>query len=79
MEVNNPQMNQNNMGQIDLSKTTPVACENKGCDSTIFQQAIEIRKMSALISPNGQAAIIPVQTFVCLKCNHIIDPQKLTQ
>ena len=67
MEVNNPNMNSSM--NIDISKTTSVSCEK--CDSKIFQQAIEIRKMSALISPSGQETLIPVAAFACEKCGHV--------
>jgi len=78
MEVNNQtqqQQAQNMMNNIDISKTTQYECEK--CESTLFQQAIEIRKLSALVSPTGQAAIIPMQVFVCHSCQTVLDPEKI--
>ena len=42
-----PQLN------IDLSQTTEETCES--CENTTFVQAYKMRKLSALLSPTGQA------------------------
>ena len=53
--------------QIDFSKTTQIKCES--CENSTFKQTMLIRKLSALVSPNGQETIIPV--FACEKCGHV--------
>ena len=55
--------------QIDISKTSAVKCEK--CENPTFKQSLLIRKMSALVSPNGQEALVPVQVFACEKCGHV--------
>ena len=55
--------------QIDFSKTSPIQCEACGCST--FKQTLLLRKMSALVSPNGQEVIIPMQVFACEKCGHV--------
>ena len=55
--------------QIDFSKTTECKCED--CGNPTFKQSLLIRKMSALVSPNGQETIIPMQVFACEKCGHV--------
>ena len=55
--------------QIDLSKTSPVKCE--GCENQTFKQTLLIRKLSALMSPNGQETIVPMAVFACEKCGHV--------
>ena len=30
-----------------------------------------LRRVSRLVSPNGQETIIPVAVFACEKCNHV--------
>ena len=55
--------------QIDFSKTTQIKCET--CDGSTFKQSLLLRKMSALVSPNGQETIIPMQVFSCEKCGHV--------
>ena len=54
---------------VDLSQTTPVACEECGNDT--FIPAFKMRKLSALLSPTGQPTMIPIQVFACAKCGHI--------
>ena len=54
---------------IDFSKTTQIKCEK--CEGTTFKQSLLLRKMSALVSPNGQETIIPMQVFACVKCGHV--------
>tara|TARA_R100000008_G_C3441059_1_gene94442 strand:+ start:220 stop:456 length:237 start_codon:yes stop_codon:yes gene_type:complete len=55
--------------QIDMSKTTPLKCD--ACGGQTFKQTLLLRKMSALVSPNGQEAIIPVGVFACEKCGNV--------
>ena len=55
--------------QIDISKTSAVKCEK--CENQTFKQSLLIRKLSALVSPNGQETLVPVQVFACEKCGHV--------
>jgi len=55
--------------QIDFSKTSQIKCE--ACEGSTFKQTLLLRKMSALVSPNGQETIIPMQVFSCEKCGHV--------
>ena len=58
-----PQMN------IDFSQTTAEVCEE--CKNETFTQVYKMRKLSALLSPTGEPAMIPIQIFACSKCGHI--------
>jgi len=55
--------------QIDFSKTSQIQCE--ACGGSTFKQTLLLRKMSALVSPDGQETIIPMQVFACEKCGHV--------
>ena len=55
--------------QIDISKTSAINCEK--CENQTFKQSLLLRKLSALVSPNGQEAIVPVQVFACEKCGNV--------
>ena len=55
--------------QIDFSKTTQIKCE--ACEGSTFKQTLLMRKMSALVSPNGQETIIPMAVFACEKCGYV--------
>ena len=54
---------------IDMSQTTSVQCEK--CENSTFKQTLLIKKLSALVSPNGQETVIPVAVFACEKCGHV--------
>ena len=54
---------------IDMSQTTQIKCEK--CENSTFKQTLLIRKLSALVSPNGQETVIPVAVFACEKCGHV--------
>ena len=54
---------------IDVSQTAPVKCDK--CENQTFKQTLIIRKISALVSPNGQEQYIPVGVFACEKCGHV--------
>ena len=55
--------------QIDISKTSAVKCEK--CENPTFKQTLLLRKLSALVSPNGQETLVPVQVFACEKCGNV--------
>ena len=55
--------------QIDISKTDTIVCEECGNASCI--QAFFLKKVSALVSPTGKEAIVPIQVFSCGNCGAI--------
>ena len=55
--------------QIDISKTDTITCEN--CGNASFIQAFFLKKISALMSPTGKEAIVPMQVFSCGNCGAI--------
>ena len=54
---------------IDVSQTTPVKCEK--CENQTFKQTLLLRKVSALVSPNGQEQYVAIAVFACEKCGHV--------
>lgn len=54
---------------IDITQTTPVVCEKCGCEH--FTEVSLMRKLSPMLSPTGQAAMIPIPVFACTKCSHV--------
>ena len=63
MDQQQPQFN------IDFSQTTPVKCEE--CGHEHFVQVNMIRKLSPMLSPTGQPALIPIPVFACSRCGHV--------
>ena len=52
-----------------IERATTVTCEM--CDSHTFKQSYVIKRLSAIMSPTGEEAVIPVQVFQCGSCDHI--------
>ena len=57
------------LDNIDLTNATDIICEK--CQGKGFRQTMMLKKLSALLSPTGQEAIIPVAAFACDSCGHI--------
>ena len=57
---------------IDLSKAEDIGCEK--CGHLYFSSIAMMKRISALISPNGQELKFPVQCFQCNECKHVIEP-----
>jgi len=55
-----------------ISRAETIVCEQ--CDHYTFDSVFVIKKISALISPNGEESHVPIQAFACSKCNHINQP-----
>ena len=55
--------------KLNLSDTETIVCEK--CGNGLFIQSFFLKKISALVSPTGQEAIIPVQVYSCGNCGHI--------
>ena len=55
--------------ELDLSTAEDVACEE--CTNTTFSEVIVIKKLAAIMSPNGQEIMAPIKTFQCAKCGHL--------
>ena len=56
---------------VDLKDATPRSCE---CGSALFQQAVLIYDVSAIMSPNGQALVAQQPVLVCLECRKPLAP-----
>ena len=54
---------------VDIGQTTPVKCDK--CENQTFKNTLIIRKLSALVSPNGQEQYVPIAVFACEKCGHV--------
>ena len=54
---------------IDLTNAQDVTCEN--CGNYTFQEVALMKRISALVSPTGKEAIVPIPTFACNACGFI--------
>ena len=64
-----PDKDGNMQEQIDITKTSAIKCEK--CENQTFKQSLLLRKLSALVAPNGQETLVPVQVFACEKCGNV--------
>lgn len=55
--------------QIDISKADTITCDD--CGNASFIQAFFLKKISALMSPTGKEAVVPMQVFSCGNCGKI--------
>lgn len=53
----------------DLSLAQDIQCDN--CKNLTFQEVLLMKKVSALVSPNGREALIPIPTFACVACGYV--------
>ncbi len=54
---------------IDINQTTAIKCEE--CDNETFIAVTFLRKVSRLISPDGQDHLWPLESMACAKCGHV--------
>jgi hypothetical protein len=54
---------------VGLDSTEEIKCDE--CAGTAFRPAFLLRKVSALVSPNGKETVIPIQVFACDSCGHV--------
>ena len=57
------------LDNVDLTHAETMECDDCACKA--FKQTVMLRKMSAIVSPNGKETIIPVGVFACESCNHV--------
>jgi len=66
---NNPGGGPPTLDDVDLSSAKDIVCDK--CEGKGFKSTMMLKKLSALLSPTGQEAIIPIQAFGCDSCGHI--------
>jgi uncharacterized Zn finger protein len=54
---------------VDISKADDIVCEQ--CGNYTFQQVVLMKRISALLSPTGKDAIVPIPTFSCVACGYV--------
>ena len=55
--------------KVDLRDTETIKC--KSCNNYLFITSFVLKRLSALVSPNGQEALIPVQVYSCGNCGKV--------
>ena len=57
--------------EIHIKDTESLKCDD--CGNYLFIKSYFIRRISALMSPNGQEAMIPIEVFSCGSCGKVPD------
>lgn len=57
--------------KLQLEQTTAFKC--KACGKEVFRQIFFLRSVPALLSPTMRPEIVPVPSFMCIKCDTIAE------
>tara|TARA_R100000005_G_C4908719_1_gene147417 strand:- start:255 stop:521 length:267 start_codon:yes stop_codon:yes gene_type:complete len=68
LQMNKVQTNAQNF-KINPDDLEDIVCDK--CGSQCFEQTFLFKKLSAVYSPSGKEAMIPVQIYRCADCGHI--------
>ena len=55
--------------QVDLTKADTIKCDD--CGNYLFITSHVIKRISPILSPTGQEAIVPVQVYSCGNCGSV--------
>jgi len=55
--------------KVDLTKADTIKCDD--CGNYLFITSHIIKRISAILSPTGQEALVPVQVYSCGNCGKV--------
>jgi len=61
--------------QVDLREAETIKCDD--CGNYLFITSHILKRLSAIVSPTGEEALIPVQVYSCGDCGKV--PSKLLE
>ena len=61
--------------QVDLREADTIKCDD--CGNYLFLTTHILKRLSAIVSPTGEEALIPVQVYSCGDCGKV--PSKLLE
>ncbi len=61
--------------ELDISKADTIQCQE--CGNASFIPSFFLKKISALMSPTGKEAIVPIQVYSCGNCGTV--PSKMLE
>ena len=56
---------------VDLAKADTMKCDD--CGNYLFINSYVIKRISAIMSPNGQEGLVPVQVYSCGNCGKVAE------
>ena len=57
--------------KVDLRDAETIKCSD--CSNYLFIVSHILKRLSAIVSPNGQEALIPVQVYSCGNCGKVAE------
>ena len=57
--------------QVDLRDAETIKCED--WKNYLWIQSFVLKRLSALVSPSGQEALVPIQVYSCGNCGKVAD------
>ena len=57
--------------EVDINDTETITCED--CNNATFIPAFFLRRISPIVSPTGQEAMVPIQVYSCGNCGKVPD------
>ena len=54
-----------------MKQADTIKCND--CNNYLFITSFILKRLSAIVSPNGQEALIPVQVYSCGNCGKVAD------
>jgi len=65
------QPNQQMQVKVNMNDAEDLTCDK--CQHKYFTQLMMFKTLSAVMSPNGEESLIPIQVFACNDCGHVND------
>jgi len=74
MKAQKPLPQQQQQVQVDLNDAETMKCDE--CGNAVFIPAFFLKRLSPLVSPTGQEAMIPIQVYSCGNCGKVPDKMR---
>ena len=58
-----------------LKNATDVVCPK--CKNEAFETIVLIKKISAIMSPNGEESVVPMPAYRCAECHYILQNEDI--
>ena len=69
MKPMRPMPGQKQQVKVDLSQAETMKCEY--CGNYVFIKGTVLKRLSPLVSPTGQEAIVPIEIYSCGNCGKV--------
>ena len=56
-----------------VDKDGGIKSEIKKCGGKVFKPAITAKKVSKIVSPNGQVQFLQTPVLICVECNAVVE------